>query len=43
MIIIFFESVEHRDYYAKSDPAHLALVASLSPVLDGLQVLDIEA
>ncbi|KAH7245254.1 hypothetical protein BKA59DRAFT_511208 [Fusarium tricinctum] len=43
MIIIFFENVEHRDYYAKSDPAHLALVAGLSPVLNGLQVLDIEA
>ncbi|KAM0543279.1 hypothetical protein ACHAPJ_012363 [Fusarium lateritium] len=43
MIITTFESVEHRDYYAKSDPAHLSLGAGLGPVLHGLQVLDIEA
>lgn len=43
MIITAFESTEHRDYYAKSDPTHLALGAGLGPVLEGLQVLDIDA
>lgn len=43
MIITVFETVEHRDYYAKSDPAHLALGGGLGRVLEGLQVLDIDA
>lgn len=42
MIITTFESIGHRNYYAKSDPAHLALGAGLGPVLEGLQVLDID-
>ncbi|KAM0266195.1 hypothetical protein ACHAPA_007196 [Fusarium lateritium] len=43
MIITAFESTEHRDYYAKSDPAHLTLSAGIRPVLEGIQVLDIDA
>ncbi|KAH8684082.1 hypothetical protein BGZ61DRAFT_59889 [Ilyonectria robusta] len=43
MIITVFETAEHRDYYAKSDPAHLALGGGLGPVLEGIQVLDIDA
>ncbi|KAM0415793.1 hypothetical protein ACHAPT_013254 [Fusarium lateritium] len=43
MIVTEFETIAHRDYYAKSDPAHLAVGASLGPVLEGLQVLDIDA
>ncbi|KAH6982455.1 hypothetical protein EDB80DRAFT_882783 [Ilyonectria destructans] len=43
MIVTVFESAEHRDYYAKSDPVHLALGGGLGPVLEGLQVLDINA
>ncbi|EEU38104.1 uncharacterized protein NECHADRAFT_48057, partial [Fusarium vanettenii 77-13-4] len=43
MIVTEFETVAHRDYYAKSDPAHLAVGGSLGPVLEGLQVLDIDS
>jgi hypothetical protein len=43
MIVTVFETVKHRDYYAKTDPAHLALGGGLGPVLGGLQVLDIDA
>ncbi len=43
MIVTVFETAEHRDYYAKSDPAHLALGGGLLPVVEGLQVLDIGA
>ncbi|KPM38219.1 hypothetical protein AK830_g8344 [Neonectria ditissima] len=43
MIVTVFETAEHRDYYAKSDPAHLALGGGLGSVLEGLQVLDIDA
>ncbi|KAH8661796.1 hypothetical protein BGZ61DRAFT_463671 [Ilyonectria robusta] len=43
MIVTVFETAEHRDYYAKSDPAHLALGGGLGLVLEGLQVLDIDA
>ncbi|EXJ93414.1 hypothetical protein A1O1_01806 [Capronia coronata CBS 617.96] len=43
MIITVFESVEDRNYYAKSDPAHLAVGAALVPLVKGLQVLDIDA
>ncbi len=41
MMITKFESVAHRDYYAKTDPAHLAIVQMITPYLKGLQVLDI--
>ena len=41
--ITAFVSVNHRGYYAKTDPARLALGSGMGPVLDGLQVLDIEA
>ncbi|KAH6986949.1 hypothetical protein EDB80DRAFT_731181 [Ilyonectria destructans] len=43
MIITVFETAKHRDYYAKSDPVHLALGGGLGAVLEGLQVLDIDA
>jgi hypothetical protein len=43
MIITEFESVAHRDYYAKKDPAHMLLATSLPPFVKGLQVLDIAA
>ncbi|KAI1371670.1 hypothetical protein F4677DRAFT_287493 [Hypoxylon crocopeplum] len=42
MIITVFETAAHRDYYAKSDPAHLAVAAGLGPFVKGLQVLDID-
>lgn len=43
MIITEFESVAHRDYYAKTDPVHQSLGGSLPPFVKGLQVLDIDA
>ncbi|KFY89897.1 hypothetical protein V498_06286 [Pseudogymnoascus sp. VKM F-4517 (FW-2822)] len=43
MIITEFETVAHRDYYAKGDPAHMLLATSLPPFVKGLQVLDIAA
>jgi hypothetical protein len=35
MVITTFETAEHRNYYAKSDPAHLALGSGLPPLVDG--------
>ncbi|SPO05197.1 uncharacterized protein DNG_07883 [Cephalotrichum gorgonifer] len=43
MMVMEFKSSEDRDYYVKSDPAHLAFVAGLLPSVKGLQVLDIDA
>lgn len=43
MAVSQFKSVEDRDYYAKSDPVHVAFGKSLSPIVKGLQVLDINA
>lgn len=40
--IVEFESVAHRDYYAKTDPDHLAFGASLIPIVDKVQVIDFQ-
>ncbi|KAJ5855246.1 hypothetical protein N7455_009194 [Penicillium solitum] len=40
--IVEFESVAHRDYYAKTDPGHLAFGASLIPIVDKVQVIDFQ-
>lgn len=41
MVVTEFDTMAHRDYYAKTDPLHLSLGASLPPFVKGLQVLDI--
>jgi hypothetical protein len=43
MMVAVFETAEHLKYYAKSDPAHHAVVGSLLPIVEGMQVLDIDA
>ena len=41
MFVVDFASVEDRDYYLV-DPAHQAVVAGLKPVVEKVQVMDIE-
>lgn len=43
MMVAVFETAEHFDYYSKSDPAHQVVVGDLGPVVEGMQVLDIDA
>lgn len=40
--VVEFESVEDRDYYIAKDPAHLAFVDSVKPILKDVQVADYE-
>jgi hypothetical protein len=42
VFVVDFASAEDRDYYAKEDPNHLAFGASLSPIVQQVQVVDIE-
>ena len=35
-----FENEQDRNFYVRQDEAHLAVVASLSGLVDGSQVLD---
>ncbi|KAF5623597.1 stress responsive A B barrel domain protein [Fusarium sp. NRRL 25303] len=39
--VIQFESPEDRDYYALKDPAHLAVVAELGPLVEKVQIIDL--
>jgi hypothetical protein len=39
--VIQFENTEDRDYYALKDPAHLAVVAELGPLIEKVQIIDI--
>lgn len=43
MAVIRFKSVEDRNYYAKLDPKHVTFAKSLGPIVQALQVLDIDA
>lgn len=43
MMVAVFETAGHLEYYAKSDPAHHAAVGGLLPIVEGMQVLDIDA
>ena len=38
--IVEFESEEDRGYYLSKDPAHLAFVESIMPILENNKVLD---
>ena len=38
--VVEFENEQDRDFYVKEDEAHLAFVASLEGLVDGVQVLD---
>ena len=40
--VVYFESVEDRDYYVKKDPAHQEFVKSLGDIMAGARVLDFE-
>ena len=42
MFIFEFSSVHDRDYYLKEDPAHIAAAKALAPLVEKVQVLDIE-
>ncbi|KAF5672004.1 dimeric alpha-beta barrel [Fusarium heterosporum] len=39
--VIQFDSSEDRDYYALKDPAHLAVVAQLGPLVEKVQIIDL--
>ncbi|KAF5963652.1 stress responsive A/B barrel domain-containing protein [Fusarium bulbicola] len=39
--VIQFDNSEDRDYYALKDPAHLAVVAELGPLVDKVQIIDL--
>jgi hypothetical protein len=40
--VVYFESVEDRDYYVKKDPAHLKFVESIGDIMAGARVIDFE-
>ncbi|KAF5563954.1 stress responsive A B barrel domain-containing protein [Fusarium phyllophilum] len=39
--VIQFDIPEDRDYYALKDPAHLAVVAELGPLVEKVQIIDL--
>ncbi|KAF5607439.1 stress responsive A B barrel domain-containing protein [Fusarium pseudoanthophilum] len=39
--VIQFDNPEDRDYYALKDPAHLAVVAELGPMVEKVQIIDL--
>ncbi|KAJ4246080.1 hypothetical protein NW762_013825 [Fusarium torreyae] len=39
--VIQFDNPEDRDYYALKDPAHLAVVAELGPLVEKVQIIDL--
>jgi hypothetical protein len=43
MMVAVFDTADHLEYYAKSDPAHHAVVGALVAIVEGMQVLDIDA
>jgi hypothetical protein len=43
MMVAVFETTKHIEYYGKSGPSHHAVVGGLLPIVEGMQVLDIDA
>ncbi|KAI6750504.1 hypothetical protein HG530_014785 [Fusarium avenaceum] len=39
--VIQFDNTDDRDYYALKDPAHLAVVAELGPLVEKVQIIDL--
>ncbi|SPJ78808.1 uncharacterized protein FTOL_07199 [Fusarium torulosum] len=39
--VIQFDNTDDRDYYALKDPAHLAVVEELGPLVEKVQIIDL--